>query len=35
VTGAGIRPDIKTSRGSKHLIELARAANIEMQIFAE
>jgi hypothetical protein len=28
-------PDIRASRGSKHLIELAHAASIEVQVFAE
>jgi hypothetical protein len=28
-------PDLKASRGSKHLIDLSRAASIEVQVFAE
>jgi hypothetical protein len=28
-------PDIDASRGSKHLIQLARAASIEVQVFTE
>jgi hypothetical protein len=28
-------PDIQSSRGSGHLIELARAASIEVRVFAE
>jgi hypothetical protein len=28
-------PDIEASKGSKHLIELARAAGVEVRVFAE
>ncbi len=28
-------PDIKASRGSKHLVELARAANIDVRVYSE